>query len=717
MRRSRTLAAALAALMLLVAAPSALGQSASGPGATTRVVVFPFDATRSAEALGLASAGAVQRALNQVDGVYAAPIGDALLVLQRADQAGVDPIAAAQRLFQADAVVLARFSGQSQLEVELVVVVGDEDRVETVRGSIGELSALWRLLAETTLRTAGIAVAPADLAQVRGAIPTAPSLPALGPLGIATSRLPGARLSDLEMALELDPDSAWLRSETARVAALEGHLERALQLAGEAAARAPEVAEVKVVEGIVLASADQPDAAETAFRAALAINPSHAVALSGLAELASDPSESVALLERALTAAPRLVDAHLAFAALQTDPQRRLQALRRGAERVPDSLTLQRALQDEVLAAGDPRGALALLQQTAADPIGRAAAVYALAAQLPDVVGREALAFVREGRERFPDSISLTLAEADLLVAAGALAEAESLLRSVVDREPASSLAVEALASVLGRSGRVDEARALLTQLLGEGEALELRTIEMLLASGRAREALALLTPRLEAGETDLQLRTYYGIALGRVGRLDEARAVLTAVAAESPDLALAARALSVLEQQARIVGDDAALALEGDAAVAFEQGLSALETGDWRRAADGFGRARESGDAGLLAFYEGYALQRIGDSRGAVVAYRDARELLGENDVLLSNLGFAHLQLGRLDLALEVLQAAVASNPANPQAHFNLGLAYFGVARFVEAVTSLERAVELAPELRETAAPFLAEAQRRSRP
>lgn len=717
MQRSRILAAALAALMLLVAAPGALAQGASGPGATTRVIVFPFDAARSVEALGLASAGAVQRALNQVDGVYAPPIGDALLVLQRADQAGVDPIAAAQRLFQADAVVLARFSGQSQLEVELVVVIGDEDRVETVRGRIGELSALWRLLTETTLRTAGISVAPADLAQVRGAIPTAPSLPALGPLGIATSRLPGARLGDLEMALELDPDSAWLRSETARVAALEGHVERAVQLAGEAAARTPEVAEVRVVEGIVLAAADEPDAAAAAFRAALAINPNHALALSGLAELEADPSERVALLERALGAAPRLVDAHLSFAALQTDPQRRLQALRRGAERVPDSLTLQRALQNEVLAAGDPRGALALLQQTAADPIGRAAAVYALAAQLPDVVGREALAFVREGRERFPDSTSLALAEADLLVAGGELAEAEALLRIVVAGEPASSVAVEALASVLGRTGRVDEARALLRELLGEGEALELRTIELLLTSGRAREALELLTPRMDAGETDPQLRTYYGIALGRVGRVDEARSVLAAVSADAPDLALADRALSVLEQQARIVPDDAALALQGEAAVAFEQGLSAFETGDWLRAADGFARARSHGDAGLLAFYEGYALQRLGDSRGAVVAYRDARELLGENDVLLSNLGFAHLQLGRLDLALEVLQAAIDSNPANPQAHFNLGLAYFGVARFVEAVVSLERAVELAPELTETAEPFLAEARRRSRP
>lgn len=720
MRRFRSPAAVVAALVLLLVAHSALGQGGSAPGvpapgAPTRLVVFPFDAGRSVEALGLASAGAVQRALNQVDGVFVPPVGDALLVLQRASEAGVDPLEAAQRLFQADAVVLARVGGQSQLEVELVVVVGTEDRTETLRGSVNDLSALWRSIAETSLRLSGVSVSPADLAQLRGALQRAPSLPALGPLGVATSRLPGVRLGDLEMALELDPESAWLRSETARVAALEGFAERSVALAREAAERAPAVAEVRAIEGIVLAAVGEREGAETAYRAALAVNPDHALALTGLSELLDDPAERLALLDRALTSAPRLVDAHLHYISLQTDPQRRLQALRRASERVPDSLTLQRALQSEVLALGDPRGALALLRQAASDPIGRSSAVYALAAGLPDAVGDEALAFVREGRRSFPESVSLALAEADLLVAAGELAEAEALLRDVVADDPSSVVALEALATVLGRSGNLEEAQELLRAALGEGEELTLRLVELQLASGRARQALDTLTPRIEAGERDPLLRTYYGIALGRVGRIDEARGVLEAVLAESPDSGLTRRALNVLEQHERIVGDDDALALEGEAAVAFEQGLSALEIGDWVRAADGFGRARELADDGLLAFYQGYARQRAGDSRGAIEAYRAARETLGENDVLLSNLGYAHLQVGRLDLALEVLQAAVASNSVNAQAHFNLGLAYFGIARFIEAVDSLEHAVQLDPQLTETAAPFLAEARRRS--
>jgi tetratricopeptide (TPR) repeat protein len=710
MRRFRSTAAAIAALTLLLVAQTALAQ-----GAPTRLVVFPFDVGRSIEALGLASASAVQRALNQVDGVFVPPVGDALLVLQRANEAGLDPIETARRLFQADALVLARITGQSQLEVELVVVVGSEDRSETLRGQVADLTALWRSVAETSLRLAGVGVSPADLSQLRGALERAPSLPALGPLGVAASRLPAVRLGDLEMALELDPDSAWLRSETARVAALEGSIERAVELAVAAAERAPHVAEVRAIEGIVLATAGESERAEAAYRAALAINPDHALALSGLADLEQDPIQQLASLDRALAAAPRLVDAHLHYVSLQTDAQRRLQALRRATERLPDSLTLQRALQNEVLSLGDPRGALALLRQAASDPMGRSSALYALAARLPDSVGPEALAFVREGRRAFPDSASLALAEADLLVAAGELAQAEALLREVVEADPASLVAVEALASVLGRSGRLEEAQDLLRGALDDGEGLTTRLLELQLRSGQARQALATLAPRIEAGERDPLLRTYYGIALGRVGRIDEARAVLESVLAESPELTLAGRALNLLEQQERIVGDEGALVLDGEAAVAFEQGLSALEIGDWVQAADGFTRARELGDAGLLAFYQGYSLQRAGDSRAAIDAYRAARASLGDNDVLLSNLGYAHLQVGRLDLALEALQAAVASNPANAQAHFNLGLTYFGIARFIEAIDSLEHAVELAPDLSETAAPFLAESRRRS--
>jgi tetratricopeptide (TPR) repeat protein len=189
---------------------------------------------------------------------------------------------------------------------------------------------------------------------------------------------------------------------------------------------------------------------------------------------------------------------------------------------------------------------------------------------------------------------------------------------------------------------------------------------------------------------------------------------VLREVVEEDPGAEVALRALDVLGEQ-RLVTGDAELALEGDAAVAFEQGLYALEIGEYAAAAEAFARARAVQDAGLLAFYEGFARQSHGDVRGAIRAYLDAREELADNDVLLNNLGFAQLQVGRIDLALETLRAAVAANAGNAQAQLNLGLIHYQLGDFGAALSRFEEALAIAPELGEGVMPFVEEARRRS--
>jgi tetratricopeptide (TPR) repeat protein len=704
------------AALLAIAVAVVLGSVAFAQPTATRLVVMPFDASRSVEALGLATPGALQRALNQLDGVYVPPVGDALIVLQRATAAGVDPIAEIERLFGADAVVLARIVGTSGLEVELVVSSGGTDQTETIRGAMNDLPALWRQLAERVIALAGVRAGGADLVEMRDVLARVPEAAVLGPLGLATARLPGVRLDDLETALSLDALSPWLLAETARVAALQGQLDRAVAWASEASAAAPGQVEVRVVEGVVKAAAGDAAGAEAAFRAAVNANPMHAVALTGLADLVADTSERAELLERAIVASPRLVDAHLSLAELQTTPQRRLQTLRRAAERLPDSITTQGALLEAVLSSGDARGALELLRQAVGEPVGASPAMYSLASLLPTAVSAEALAFVRQGRERFPGSPTLALTEADLLSAAGDLSAAVDTLSQALRDDPSAVAVADALSTRLARQGRLDEARAVLEGLPDRPDDLDLRLVELQLAAGRARVVLEELQPRVDAGDRDPMVRTLYGIALGRVGRIDEAQRILREVVDEDPGAAVAARALDVLEEQ-RLVGGDAALALEGDAAVAFEQGLYALEVGEYAGAAAAFARARAVQDAGLLAFYEGFALQSQGDVRGAITAYLAAREELGDNDVLLNNLGFAHLQVGRIDLALDALRAAVAANADNAQAQLNLGLIHYQIGNFAEALVRFERAIAVSPELADSVTPFIEEAQRRTAP
>jgi tetratricopeptide (TPR) repeat protein len=710
-RHHRTAAASLA-----LAAALLLGSVGFAQSSPRRVVMLPFDATRSVETLGLATPGALQRAFNQIDGLFVPPVGDALALLQRATQAGSDPLAEIDRLFQADAIVLGRITGTSTLEVELIVSVDGDDRSETIRGALNDLPALWRQIAERTLALAGITVGAADLAEVRDVLATAPETAALGPLGIATARLPAVRLDDLETAISLGGAGAWLLAETARVAAIEGSIARAVTLAQQASSAAPTHADVRVVEAIVKGAAGDRAGSEAAFRAALATNPSHAVALAGLAPFVSDGGERVLLIERALSASPRLVDAHVALASLQTAPQRRLQVLRRAVERVPDSAVLHRALLEAVLETGDARGALELLREATRDPLAASPQLYALAASLPAALRPEVVSLLREGRERFPNASVLALAESDVLIADGQLAGAEAALRDALRNNPADVVVASELATVLARQGRIDDARAVLLALDTRGGGLEVRLLELELAAGRARVVLEELAPRIAAGERDLALRTLYGVALGRVGRTDEARRVLEGVVAEDAGAEVAARSLEVLAEQ-RLIGTDADLRLEGEAAEAFEQGLYALELGQYAAAAAAFARARSLGDAGLLAFYEGYALQGQGDVRGAIRAYGAARLTLGDNDVLLNNLGFAQLQVGRLDLALEALRAAVAANEQNAQAQLNLGLTYYQLGNFAEAVARFDRAVALAPELEAAAATFIADARRRLAP
>lgn len=710
-RAPRSLLTALAALAV---AAIAFATTASAQTAPRRVVLFPFETSDSVDAFGLAFPTALQRALNEIDGVFVPPVGDAGVALRRLVAAGAEePLDLLTEAFGAHALVLGRVIGSDAVALELVVVVDGEERTSRVEGRANDLPSLWRAAAAQVIEALGLVPSPDDRAAMQAVLGDAPSLPSLGPLGAATARLPGTRFDQLDAAAALDEASGWVRSELARTAALAGDVERATAEAAAAVDALPSV-EHLATQGVVALVVDDETAARTAFEAALARNPAHAVALVGLARSTADATERATLLARAVEASPRYVEAQLGVAGLQSTPAATVQALRRAAERLPDSPGVLSALVDATLAAGDARGALDLLRQAAERPLGYTPAIYAVAGRLPAAVANDTLAFVRSGAERFPEALELRRLEAELLRRGGDTAGAEAVWRAVVDEQPGSLEDVMALASLLAERGETEEAQTLLATVAELDPESDLRSAQIDLAAGRARSALATLEPAIEAGATDVERRTLYGIALGRVGRIDEARTTLEAVLAEAPGTALAARALALLEEQRRIVGD-ADLALEGEAAIAFEQGLGALEAADYPRAADAFSRAREGGDAGLLAFYEGYARQRAGDPRGAIAAYDAAREDLGENDVLLNNLGYAHLQVGRLDRALSALRAAVAANPDNARAHLNLGLAYYGAEDFDAAVASFDRALALEPALGDSAAPTIQDARERT--
>ena len=95
-----------------------------------------------------------------------------------------------------------------------------------------------------------------------------------------------------------------------------------------------------------------------------------------------------------------------------------------------------------------------------------------------------------------------------------------------------------------------------------------------------------------------------------------------------------------------------------------------------------------------------GAALIRMGRLDEAEEQLRRALEVDPRNPVVLQNLAESLRKLERFDEALEYYRAAISVNAGNALPHAGLGYALVGLERYEEAVQSLDRALELAPDL-----------------
>ena len=685
-----------------------LGLASAASAQVTRVAVFPFDVPAAAQAYQLGLSGALQRSLNQLPGVFAAPVGDVALVANRALANEMDVDGTVGRLFDASALV----TGQVTLAgggVAATVNVEIGGGVQTVTGNGQDPASLAVALATAVAKIIAPDSGAGDLARVEAAAADTPSLPSLAQTGLSASGLPGSDASALEIAADLDAESAWVRAEFAKALALAGNLDRATAVAAEAAAMAPEDVEVQATVGVVYNSSGQDEEAAGAFGRALAINPAHAIALAGRASVAAvSGSDAVADLQAAIAAYPRFVDAHIRLATLERDPVRALQVLRRAEAAAPESILLRSAVLDLLLSNNDPASALAYLQQSVAEPLARSASLYALARVLPVSQQAAATALVAEGMAAFPDSSELVVAQADLMLQDGRSEEAAALLQDLYDQNPANRGVANLLAVAKARLGDLDGAQQIFEAQRGSGPNVDRALAELYLAAGRGAAAIELLEPLLVDDPDNAQLQALYGTAQARMGRLDEAEVALSRAIELDENNVLAGRSLSLLEQQ-RSLTADADIEFSEEAGVAFQQGLYALNIGDYETAATAFARSRQASENPLAAFYHGYAKQLSGDVRGALADYQLALDAFPGSDIVLNNIGYAQLQLGRYDLALANINEAVALNPDNAQARLNLGLVHFALRNYQSAIDELQTAAELDPRLATTVADIIA--------
>lgn len=689
----RGVLAALAAASLL--APAALAQND-----VVRVVAVPLQGPAELAPWQLGVPASLQRSLNVLPGVFVPPVGDPVVLADAAVAAGVDPTVAIAERFSADVLIGGRVaSAPGGLDVTLERVdASGATASRTVTVPADPAVAMPQLVA-AAIDLAGLGPAPADLDAALAVAAQAPGIEGLQAVAVASSRLSIPNTSRLRTADDLSPGVSWILAERARGLALTGDASAGLDVAVQATEAEPRDAEAWTILGVVAVRAGDAELAGRAYRTALEINPAHAVARAGLADLLGG-DDAVREYGRALDAYPRLLEAHLALAEAEGGA-RGLQVLRSAASALPDSVRLHRAVLQRVIAAGDGAGAVQYLRETLAEPLARSPGVYALAAELPADRADAAAEFLAEGADAHPDDVTLAVAHARFLRESGDAVGAEARLRPLLGDASDDPRLANALALSLVAQERLGEARELLAQAAGDNATVRFNLAQALLEAGLPRAAAEELEADVGDEQTDPDVWAVYGTALAASGRVDEAREALARALELDPGQALAQRTVRRLDERAA-VSSDAAAELPPEAQAAFERGLTDLEQGRFADAAVELRRAYDAtpGETPLLAFYLANALQREGRVADAIELYEEVVAAFPTSGTVLNNYGFAWLQLGRYDRALPTLRDAVDAAPDNARAHLNLGLTYYGLSRFEDAIAAWDRAVALDPSL-----------------
>jgi tetratricopeptide (TPR) repeat protein len=119
------------------------------------------------------------------------------------------------------------------------------------------------------------------------------------------------------------------------------------------------------------------------------------------------------------------------------------------------------------------------------------------------------------------------------------------------------------------------------------------------------------------------------------------------------------------------------------------------------RRATEAAARrtgARPSDPRVAALFASGLAHHQGGRLSQAETLYRETLALQPDHADALHLLGVLAFQVGRHDVAIDLIDRAIAHDGTNPRFHSNRGLVLAGLQRLAEAVTSYDRALSLRP-------------------
>ncbi|MBP7149677.1 MAG: tetratricopeptide repeat protein [Acidobacteria bacterium] len=440
------------------------------------------------------------------------------------------------------------------------------------------------------------------------------------------------RAGDAQQAVK---DLCWAAAHglNSHQAALQCGLARLAARDPEGAVRSLEIAAdleprdlgTQVGLGDAYLAAGRLDQARASYYRALEIRPDHSPAWDGLARVAQQSNDDKTALEnfaKALQANAADARARLHRGYFHLDRGRLTEALddiREAARLRPDDAEVQLGL------------ARVLLQSRALDA---------------------SLAAARRAREMQPRDARAPALMAEVFLALDALPEAEESARAALELDPGLARPRIALAGALARTGRLDEAIAVLQPPPGRSalDQLEAQQIAEARALWEKRRAeLAQLAQQADAPEATPETKLALAETLLATGRADDAATLAAAALAAAPgDPASLRRAALVLAGSGHLLA-----------------GAGALEA---------LGRLGPLSPADLVNL--GVLREQTGDAQGAAAAYRQALESPGAPEAAHAGLARLALARGDRDEAARELKALLGGEPSADDARIKEALA-----------------------------------------
>jgi tetratricopeptide (TPR) repeat protein len=457
--------------------------------------------------------------------------------------------------------------------------------------------------------------------------------------------------------------------------------------------RDPQDAQSALTLGRIYLDQNQPAKAAEVFRELVNNVPEQRMAYALLVESlmrANKPDEAQKALQEIVGFDPGSLEARLTLADLQTRSGRTaaaLETLRGAPEEARQDPRFERQLAWALYQNGDLDQALKALDAIPAT--GKAA-----------------------GKDEGGSPQAVNLLRGLIYTAQGRNEEAIGVLGKIHDADPNDTGIALALARVMDRAGRRDDAARMLSGLAAslekDGKAKEAQEVRLeaaqIYAGGKQWSRVSETVRPLLASPDDairLQALSLQVDALAQDKRYDEA---LELLGKEKGSPSIAARRAEVLSKAGREA--EAEQILSGLAAAGDEASeLTAAQT--WQR----LEKYRESipvleklaaahPDQAPTGFLLGAAYERSGQRDKAVEEFRRVLKIDPDFHAALNYLGYTFAEAGvNLDEALKLVSRAVALDPDNGAYVDSLGWTYYRLGRPEQARDYLERAARLEPE------------------